>query len=117
MDQLEFRLLARVNAPSVVPEQWVKFAKTYRQAVRVAWELRRMKAAKPADMARDMGFYAQHISDWLAEDDKPARRSLPAMGIPDFEAWVGNTLVSQWLAFRAKLTVLEQITATSQQQA
>jgi len=112
---MEFRLLERVHAPSVVPEQWVKYAKTYRAAVRVAWTLRRMKAAKPADMARDMGFYAQHISDWLAEDDRKTRRSLPATEIPDFESWVGNTLVSQWLAFHAKLTVLEQITASQLQ--
>lgn len=115
MDQMEFRLLERVHAPSVVPEQWVRFAKSYREAVRTAWTLRRMKAAKPADMARDMGFYAQHISDWLEDDDKPSRRSLPAPRIPDFESWVGNTLVSQWLASHAKLTVLEQITATQQQ--
>lgn len=112
MDQMEFRLLERVHAPSVVPEQWVRFSKTYRHAVRTAWELRRIKAAKPADMARDMCFYAQHISDWLEADDKPSRRSLPAKDIHDFEVWVGNTLVSQWIAGRAQLTVLEELAAT-----
>ena len=112
MDQLEFPLMGRVDAPSIAPQQWVRFCKSYRDAVRTAWALRRIKGAKPADMARDMKFTAQHISDWLAKDDKPTRRSLPAHHISDFEMYVGNSLVSQWLASRSQLTVLEQITAT-----
>lgn len=114
MDQLEFPLLERLNAPSVAPEHWVRYCKTYRDAVRTAWTLRRIKGAKPADMARDMKFIAQHISDWLAKDNKPKRRNLPAHHIPDFELYVGNTLVTQWIASHAKLTVLEEITATRQ---
>lgn len=112
MDQLEFPLMGRIDAPSVAPEQWVRAAKTYRDVVRLAWTLRRAKGGKAADMARMCGFHAQHISDWLAKDDAPTRRSLPAGHIPEFEDFVGNTLVSQWLASRAKLTVLEEITAT-----
>lgn len=112
MDQLEFPLLGRIDAPSVAPEQWLRHAKTYRDVVRLAWTLRRAKGAKAADMARQCGFHAQHISDWLAKDDKPSRRSLPANCIPEFEDYVGNTLISQWLASKAKLTVLEEITAT-----
>lgn len=112
MDQLEFPLLGRIDAPSVAPEQWVRNATTYRDVVRLAWTLRRAKCAKSSDMARDCAFHAQHISDWLAKDDKPARRSLPAHHIPVFENYVGNTLISQWMARHAKLTVLEEITAT-----
>lgn len=111
MDQLEFPLLGRLDAPSVAPEQWVRYAKTYRDVVRIAWNLRRVKHSK-ADMARDCGFYAQHISDWFAKDDKPSRRSLPGDCIPEFEAYVQNSLVSQWLARHSRLTVLEEITAT-----
>ena len=114
MDQLEFPLLGRIDAPSVAPEQWVRHAKTYRDVVRLAWTLRRAKGAKAVDMCRDKGFHAQHASDWLAKDDKPSRRSLPAPHIPAFEDFVGNVLVSQWLARHAKLTVLEEITATKQ---
>ncbi|WP_431276241.1 hypothetical protein ACQ858_08300 [Variovorax ureilyticus] len=113
MDQLEFPLLGRLNAPSVAPEQWVRYAKTYRDVVRIAWELRRVKHSK-ADMARDCKFHAQHISDWLAKDDKPRRRSLPGDCITKFNNYVGNTLVSQWLARGDQLTVLEEITATKQ---
>jgi hypothetical protein len=112
MDQLEFPLFGRVDAPSVAPEQWVRYCKTYREVVRTAWTLRRMKGAKPADMARDMHFHAQHVGDWVNKDDAPKRRNLPAHHIPDFELYVGNTLVSQWLARHAKLTVLEEVTAT-----
>lgn len=49
---------------------------------------------------------------YLHEDDKLSRRDLPAEALPRFEAVIGNTLVSQWLARYAKLTVLEEITAT-----
>ena len=112
MDQLEFPLFQRVDAPSVAPEQWVKYCKTYREAVIAAWTLRTMKSAKASHMAAKMGFHAQHVSDWFAKDHAPKRRSLPANRIPDFESYVGNTLVSQWLASHAKLTVLEEMTAT-----
>jgi len=52
------------------------------------------------------------VSDYLSTDDKPSRRSLPAEHIPAFEAFVGNTLISQWIAGKAKLTVLEEMQAT-----
>lgn len=112
MDQLEFPLFQRVDAPSVAPEQWVRYCKTYRAAVQAAWGLRKMKGAKAADMARDMQFHAQHVGDWLNLDNRPSRRNLPAHHIPDFEAYVGNSLVTQWIARHAKLTVLEEMTAT-----
>ena len=112
MDQTEFRLMGRMDAPSVAPEQWVRSAKTYREAVRLAWELRRVKGARPADLARDCGFLAQHVGDWLNPDDKKTRRSLPGNCITEFNGYVGNTLVSQWLARGDQLTVLEEITAT-----
>lgn len=112
MDILEFPLLGRLDGPSVAPEHWVRAALTYREVVRVAWKLRRVPNSKPADMAMAMGFYAQHVSDWINPDDKPTRRSLPGDCIARFNQFVGNTLVSQWIARHDKLTVLEEITAT-----
>lgn len=112
MDQLEFPFFKRVNAPSVVSTHWVNKCKTYREAVLTAWVERTMKGATAAQMCRDMGFRAQHVSDWFAKDNAPSRRSLPAYLIPDFESYVGNTLVSQWLASKADLTVFEQEIAT-----
>lgn len=112
MDHREFPLLGRVDAPSVAPEQWVRLARTYRQAVRVAWQLRRVHFMTRRQLAAEAGLYPQHVTDYLHEDDGPARRDLPAEAIPRFEAVVGNTLISQWLAAHARLTVLEEITAT-----
>jgi hypothetical protein len=111
MDQREFPFLARVGAPSVAPEQWVRYCKTYRQAVKVAFELRRDGVSK-RDLATDARLTVQHVSDYLAKDDKPFRRSLPASKVADFERVVGNTLVSQWLAAQSRLTVLEEMQAT-----
>jgi len=112
MDTREFPLLGRIDAPSVAPEQWVRMAKTYRQAVRLAWQLKRVHYMTRQQLAAEAELYPQHVTDFLHEDDKPSRRSLPADALPRFEAVVGNTLVSQWLARHAKLTVLEELTAT-----
>ena len=112
MDQREFPLLGRLDAPSAVPNQWVRYCKTYRQAVRTAWMLRRVSRMTKQQLASEAELTPQHVSDYLAEDDKPQRRDLPADSVARFEAVVGNTLVSQWLASQSKLTVLEEIQAT-----
>ncbi len=108
----EFPLLGRLDAPSVVPEQWLRMARTYRQAVRLAWQLKRVHYMTRAQFAAEADLYPQHVTDYLHEDDKPSRRDLPAEAIPRAEVVLGNTLISQWLARHAKLTVLEEITAT-----
>lgn len=112
MDQLEFPLMGRIDAPSVAPEQWIRMAKTYRQAVRLSWALKRVHKMTRAQLAAEAELYPQHVTDYLHEDDKPSRRDLPADAIARFEAVMGNTLVSQWIAAQSQLTVLEQITAT-----
>ena len=112
MDQLEFPLLGRLDAPSSVPNQWIRAAKTYRQAVRLAWKLRRVHYMTQQQLATEAGLYPQHVTDYLHEDDKPSRRDLPAEAVARFESVVGNSLVSQWLAAQSKLTVLEEMQAT-----
>ena len=112
MDPREFPLMGRIDAPGIAPEQWVRLAKTYRQAVRLAWQLKRVHYMTRRQLASEAELYPQHVTDYLHEDDKPSRRSLPAEAITRFEAVVGNTLVSQWIASQSKLTVLEEITAT-----
>lgn len=112
MDQLEFPLMGRIDAPSVAPQQWVRAAKTYRQAVRLAWKLKRVQKMTRQQLAAEAELYPQHVTDYLHEDDKPTRRDLPADAVARYEAVVGNTLVSQWLAAQSKLTVLEELTAT-----
>lgn len=112
MSQLDLPLLGRLDGASTVPHQIVAEASTYRQAVRLAWQLRRVKGMTQQGLAAEAGLYASHVSDYLNRDDKPTRRSLPAESIAQFEATVGNTMVTQWLAAQAHLTVLEEIQAT-----
>lgn len=117
LDQREFPFLQRVEGPRVVPQQWVRIPKTYRQAVKLAWDKRRVENLTKAQLATHTGLPAQHISDYFAADDRPTRRDLPGKGLPKFEEFVENTLVSQWLAAQSKLTVLEEIQATNQRRA
>jgi hypothetical protein len=109
--QIPLRLLERIEAPSVVPSELLALAKTYREACRMAWQLRRVKGMNKADLGRDYGLNRQHCTDYLTEDDAPTRRSLPAESLGVFELAVGNTFVTQWLSNRAGLTVLEQMQA------
>lgn len=115
MDQRELALMGRLDGPSIAPSEYVRACKTYREAVRAAWALRRVKYMTQAQLAGEAGLYPQHVTDYLHHDDKPSRRSLPADAVSAFEAVVGNTFVSQWLANRAHLTVLEQMQADNQQ--
>ena len=112
MDSPALPLLGRLNGPSVVPTYYVLRCKTYREAVRMCWGLRRVHFMNFRQLAAEGGFYFQHVGDWLNPDDKPTRRSLPGDCINRFESVVGNTLVSQWLAARAGLTVQEEMQAS-----
>lgn len=112
MEQTPLPLLGRLDGPSTAPYALVSMAKTYRQAVRLAWASRRIHYATQRQLAAEAGLYAPHVSDYLAQDDKPSRRSLPAEHIPGFEAFVGNTIITQWIAAQANLTVLEELQAT-----
>ena len=112
MAQREFPLLGRLDGPSIACPQLVAMCGTYREACRMCWELRRVKRMTRAQMAAETGMYPQHVSDYFAADDKPSRRSLPGDKLAAFEAVCGNTLVSQWHAAQAKLTVLEEMQAS-----
>lgn len=109
--QLSLRMLGRIDAPAAVPADLVRRARTYREAVRMCWALRRAKGLTAADLAREFGFNRQHVSDYLNPDDKPTRRSLPGQHVELFEDVCGNSFISQWHAMRAKLTVLEELQA------
>lgn len=111
MDQLEFPLLARMNAPSAVPPFYVGRCRTYREAVRICWALRRVHLMTQRQLAAEAGLRPQLVSDYLHRDDGAQRRDLPAELIAAFEAVAGNTMISQWLAGRSQLTVLEEMQA------
>lgn len=112
MEQQELALMGRLDGPKTVPVSFVKTCYSYRQAVRIAWDNRRVTYMTKAQLAAEAGLYAQHVSDYLAKDDKPKRRDLPAEAIARFESVVGNTMVSQWLAAQSNLTVLEEMQLT-----
>lgn len=114
MRQTEIPLLARIEGPSVVPTRLIDSCSSYREAVRLCWALRRVKGAKPADMAQHTGMVRQHVSDYLNPDDKPGRRDLPGDFVEACEDFCGNTAISQWHAARSKLTVLEEMQAERQ---
>jgi hypothetical protein len=110
MSQLQLPLLGRLDQASVVPPRYLN-GLTYRQAVRLCWQLKRVKNATRQMLAAECDLYASHVSDYLHEDDGKNRRDLPASAIPAFEAFCGNTAVSQWVAQAAKLTVVEELQA------
>ena len=109
--QGEFPLLARMGAPSVVPLEIVRTARTYREAVRLCWQLRRVKGMTFRQLAAHVGVPHQHVGDYFNADDRPHRRDLPGDAVRDVEDVLGNTAVSQWHALRAQLTVLEEMQA------
>ena len=107
MEQLQLPLLGRLDAPSVVPPELVKRCKTYRDAVKLCWALRRVKNMTQARLAEEAGLYAPHVSCYLK--DSKRQRDLPASGIRGFEWTCGNTAISQWINLQAKLTVLGEM--------
>lgn len=109
--QIPLQLMQRIDGPAIAPAAMLGMARSYREAVRLCWALRRAKGLTPSDLAREFGFVRQHVGDYLNADDKPSRRNLPPDQIALFEEVCGNTCVTQWLAARQKLTVLEQVQA------
>lgn len=105
--QLALPLLCRLDGPSVVPVSHIKACDTYRDAVRLCWSLRRIKAMTSLHLAEQAGFPANHRSDYLSDNEE--RRELPAKYIKAFEYACGNSAISQWIAMGAKLTVIEEL--------
>ena len=109
--QREFPLLARMEGPSVVPDSLMRLATTYRGAVRLCWQLRRVRNMTMRQLAAEAGVPHQHVSDYFNPDDRPSRRDLPGRAVEAVETVLGNTAVSQWHAARARFTVLEVLQA------
>lgn len=109
MKQMQLPLLCRLDAPAVVPPSMVAQCKTYRDAVRLCWDLRRVRNMTQARLAEEAGLYAPHVSCYL--HDGPRQRDLPGHALRGFEWACGNTAVSQWHSLQAKLTVVEEMQA------
>lgn len=109
--QQEFPLLARMEGPHIVPVELMRTAKTYREAVRLCWALRRLRRLTFRQLAAECGLIHQHVGDYFNVDDKPGRRDLPAEAVRVVESFLGNTAISQWHARNASFTVLEELQA------
>ena len=108
MEQLQLALLCRLDAPSVVPPSYVAKCKTYRDAVKLCWALRRVRNMTQARLAEEAGLYAPHVTRYL--HDGKTQRDLPGWAIKGFEWACGNCAISQWMNVGAKLTVVEEMT-------
>jgi hypothetical protein len=115
MGQIDLALMGVIDGAKAVPQGEVAKVASYREAVRMAWAHRRSQRMTRQTLAELTGMYPQHVSDYLADDDHDRhgkeRRDMPARFIKEFEAVTGNTFVSQWLAYKSGLTVLQGLIA------
>lgn len=108
MQQAELRMLGRLDAPSVVHPHLIAMCKTYRQAVQLCWQMRRVRNMTKKTLAELAGLYAPHVTCYLSDDAK-TRRDLPGGNVKAFELACGNTAISQWHAMNAQLTCVEEM--------
>lgn len=107
--QLPLPMLTYVNGPVMVDTALVDATPTYRAAVRACWAARNRPRMTKRQLAEETGCYPSHINDYLHESDK--KRDMPARHIAAFEVACGNRFISQWIARRSELTVLEELQA------
>ena len=104
--QLHLPMLTVYEGPRLVEPSQILAIQSYREAVRLCWELRTRKQLTKRMLAIDAGLYPSHVSDYISED--PSKRELPAKHVAAFEVQCGNRVISQWLAAQAHLTIMEQ---------
>lgn len=104
--QLNLPMLTYYAGPRLISQEVLAGVLSYREAVRVCWELRNRRHLTRRVLAEEAGLYASHVSDYLSDQDE--KRELPAKHIAAFEVACGNRAISQWLARQANLTILEQ---------
>lgn len=104
--QLTLPMLTYYQGPRLISAEVMAAVMTYRDAVRVCWDLRTRRHMTHRVLAEEAVLYASHISDYLSEHEN--KRELPAKHIAAFEVACGNRAISQWLATQANLTILEQ---------
>lgn len=108
MEQMRLTgLLCRLDAPAVVDPKLVAACKTYREAVRLCWEKRRVTKLTKAALAERAGLYASHVTCYLEEGK--TKRDLPGWAVKAFEWECGNTAITQWMNIGAKLAVVEEM--------
>ena len=104
--QIHLPMLTYYESPKLVPIAVVQSMTCYRDAVKMCWATRSRASMTRRQLAEEIGSYGSHITDYLNDD--PSKRELPARYIAEFEIACGNRLISQWIALRSELTVLEE---------
>jgi hypothetical protein len=98
----------------VVPHEVIARLPDFRHACRLAWKLaRRSRRITYSMLAEVAGLYRPHVSDYFSQHAN--RRELPAKYVALVERYLGNTVISQWLACQADLTVVEEMQAQREQ--
>lgn len=105
--QLALPMLTYYEGPKMIEVKDIEGCPTYREAVRRCWARRTRQRMTQRQLAEEVGCYASHVTDYLANDS--AKRDLPARHIADFELACGNRFISQWIARRSELTILEEL--------
>ncbi len=98
-----------------LPAEQIAQCTTYREACWVAWQSRSNPHMQKRTLGELCGLYAPHVTDFFnaeATDSKGSRRrELPAEKIADVERVLGNRAISQYLARRGMLTLMEEVIA------
>lgn len=102
-----------MEGPAIVPAEIMRTARSYREAVRLCWQLRRVRSLTFRQLAAEAGLVHQHVGDYFNADDKRHRRDLPGGAVLVVESVLGNTAISQWHAMGAQFTVLEVLQAAA----
>jgi len=112
--QPELPLLGGVVQPQrlVVPPDLIGRLQNWRQACRLAWKLRRTRISMRT-FAELTGCYLSHVSDYFSVHE--SRRELPARHAGAACSVLGNTVLIQYLAHQAQVTLLEEMQAERQQ--
>lgn len=113
MQQLLLPMLTVYSGPRLVGAEVLGGILTYRDAVRVCWDLRTRRYLTRRALAEEVGLYASHLSDYLS--DQESKRELPAKHIDGFERSCGNRVITQFLTTsQAQLTILETFIPAAQ---
>jgi hypothetical protein len=92
----------------VVPPEVVMGIKSWRHACRLAWKLRATRITQRT-FCEITGCYPSHVSDYFSVHAN--RRELPAKLAGAACLALGNTVLIQYLAQEAQVTILEEMQA------
>lgn len=107
MEQLKLNMLTVYDAPRLIDTELIAACPDYRGAVRACWDLRTRRSLTMRQLAEEAGLYASHVTDYLSAKPGARRRSLPADSIDQVEISCGNRFISQWIAHRARLPLVD----------